>query len=60
MVRRDGETDERTCERDPDALVEALQPLVALTGAVGQEEVRAGAGQHVSVPCTQTQEPSFQ
>lgn len=42
------------CERDPDSLVKALQPFVALAGAVGEEEVGAGAGQHVSVTCTQT------
>lgn len=42
------------CERDPDSLVEALQPFVTLTGTVGEEEVRARAGQHVSVTCTQT------
>ena len=42
------------CERDPDSLVKALQPFVALTSAVGEEEVGAGAGQHVSVTCTQT------
>lgn len=44
-----------TCERDPDSLVEALQPLVTLTGAVRQEEVRAWAGQHVSVTCRHKQ-----
>lgn len=27
------------CKRDPDSLVEALQPFVTLTGAVGEEEV---------------------
>lgn len=41
-----------TCERDPDSLVEALQPLVTLTSTVRQEEIRAWAGQHVSVTCT--------
>lgn len=45
------ETGVRTCERDPHSLVKALQPLVTLTGTVGEEEVGSGARQHVSVSC---------
>lgn len=45
------ETGVCTCERNPDSLVKALQPLVTLTRTVGEEEVGSGTCQHVSVSC---------